>query len=511
MEKSNNLGFNMSKEELEYIRALDSIPRLTDEEINSFSITNIHNDTNYRKRIIESNLWRVVRCAKTFRGSGINFIELVQEGSTGLIKAIDRFKYGTYGDFIRSINANIFYAIKNAFTDKYGIIKLPCNMENDIYIYKKCFDKYISENGVVPSIDEMTKIANVTYEQSSSYYNFCFDVLSLNETVDDEEIIYNVVDDNESVENIVEDKLLNAEKKRVLYDAINDKRLTEKERIVLIYRYGFYNNEIYTYRQIAQNFGSTFQNFAEKEKYALKKIRGFESIKYLLDSIDYLIDVDSNERKGNMKSPAQTIYEFFKDYTKQEVDEVISKLTDEDLNRLHKRYDENYNIISFADDEDKYRFYRLLIPKMKKMLKRSDSVTSPKIDDNISDDDISTHSSQENVDNRDSDNLNVSNYDYQEKNLFNVLLQSDMNAIKLEKLFNLISPEETTIVSLKLGLFNKRCITTDAISKILNVDKFVVRNVTKKFLSLYKKLIMEYLDQEISKIINDEEDYQKTK
>ena len=145
------------------------------------------------------------------------------------------------------------------------------------------------------------------------------------------------------------------------------------------------------------------------------------------------------------------------------------------------------------------------------MLKRSDSVTSPKIDDNISDDDISTHSSQENVDNRDSDNLNVSNYDYQEKNLFNVLLQSDMNAIKLEKLFNLISPEETTIVSLKLGLFNKRCFTTDAISKILNVDKFVVRNVTKKFLSLYKKLIMEYLDQEISKIINDEEDYQKTK
>ena len=60
-------------------------------------------------------------------------------------------------------------------------------------------------------------------------------------------------------------------------------------------------------------------------------------------------------------------------------------------------------------------------------------------------------------------------------------------------------------------MFNKRCFTTDAISKILNVDKFVVRNVTKKFLSLYKKLIMEYLDQEISKIINDEEDYQKTK
>ena len=51
-------------------------------------------------------------------------------------------------------------------------------------------------------------------------------------------------------------------------------------------------------------------------------------------------------------------------------------------------------------------------------------------------------------------------------------------------------------------MFNKRCFTTDATYKLLSIDKSVVRNVTKKFLSLYEKLLMEYIDEEISKIIN---------
>ena len=63
-------------------------------------------------------------------------------------------------------------------------------------------------------------------------------------------------------------------------------------------------------------------------------------------------------------------------------------------------------------------------------------------------------------------------------------------------------PEGITIVSLKIALFNKRCFTTDATYKLLSIDKSVVRNVTKKFLSLYEKLLMEYIDEEISKIIN---------
>ena len=255
----------IKEEDIAYINAIDHISKLTSEEIKEFSINNIHNDKTYRKRIIESNLYRVISIALKYISECVEFLDLVEEGNIGLIKAIDNFNYGDYKVFVKCINKNIFYSIKVAIIEKSNLIKIPRYLTSDFYSYKNYFDKYVLDNGHVPMIDEMEKIVGVNYKQSSIYYNLCYGFLSLSET---NEEYFNRF---ELLEDFIEDKLLEEEKRKIIYRAINESNLTDKEKSVIIYSYGM-SNKVLERMMIAKKLEISNSRVGQLEKNAIKKL-----------------------------------------------------------------------------------------------------------------------------------------------------------------------------------------------------------------------------------------------
>ena len=462
MKNSIKLSEYIKEEDKEYINIIESIPKLTNEEIKSFNINNIHNDANYRKRIIEANLYRVAKIALKINCEYIDYLDLVEEGNVGLIKAIDSFHYGDYNSFIKSINASICYSIKTAISEKGKIIKLPRYMNANFYKYKKCFDKYVLDNGDIPAIDEMVKIANVTYEQSSIYHNLCFEFLSLE---DRNEGYFNHF---ELLEDFMEDKLMEEEKRRIIYDAINNSNLTDKEKSAIIYRYGLYTNK-FEKNTLAKKLNVSNSRVGGLAKNAIKKLRLNKNIQLLLKSVDYVTIKDSANNNLEKRSKyAINIYDFFKEYTKEQVDAVISRLSDKDLEILHKRYDFNYYIIP-ASKKDINAYYSHLVPKMKKMLENIDSVI------------YKTDIMKKNIKMKVNGNETINEYEYKIDNKYSYLKNESI----VRRILKLLEPEDVTIITLKFGLFNDRCFSIEAISDLFGIEKDLVVSTINNFLEMY--------------------------
>lgn len=285
------LKFDSTDPVHEYLKEISSYPLLTaDEEKKLFELYK-NGDEGARKKLINSNLRLVVyavkRVHKEYIGNqkvSLNFLDLIQEGNIGLIKAIDKF------DLSKGMRLSTYalwwikQCIQRAIFDTGSLIRIPDNTgmkANRIIRYKYL---YMIENGKEPSIDDYVKEFGYTVEQINRCLDLEYSLVSLQEPVKaDEEgsalIETFVPDKHDYVEELV-NKLYSEE----LWTKIKS-ILSEREYDILVKRMGKYAGDVYTLNRIGKEYNLTRERIRSLEHNALEKIK--IKRKSLFRGIDY--------------------------------------------------------------------------------------------------------------------------------------------------------------------------------------------------------------------------------
>lgn len=259
-----------------YLKEIGKIPLFTPEEekkyLAEYQKTKDHELFN---KIIESNLRLVVSIAKKYSGRGLEFLDLIEEGNFGLMKAIEKFdpnkgyKLSTYATWW------IRQAITRALGDKSRSIRLPIHIHEKYNRYKRYLDQYFQTNEKLPTEEEIMKAVKINRTVLQELYRIDgLDPISLDCPVNndeaDAESIGDFVADNSDNSNFEEHTMVRINTKRIC-DIMND-CLTPKQQDILTRRYGLDGTEGMTLDAIGQSYGLTRERIRQIEKKALEKL-----------------------------------------------------------------------------------------------------------------------------------------------------------------------------------------------------------------------------------------------
>lgn len=265
--------------EEEYIKEIKNIPLLSAEEEIELA-KKIHISDKYREAFIKSNLRLVAYIARNYKGYGLEFLDLVEEGNIGLIKAVDKFDWTKGYKFSSYAEWWIKQAIKKAIHDKGRAIRIPVNQSSKVCAYKRTFNKLMPIYGSNPPIEMIAEAMQISVAEVEQlrYFNNIINVISLNSTInsDGDEIEKMIPSDTNDLEV--------ADKKMLLEDIVKAMGiLTEKEKEVLLHRYGFYDNKPKTLIKTAEIMNcNSHESIRITQQRALTKLKRSHYLKSLL-------------------------------------------------------------------------------------------------------------------------------------------------------------------------------------------------------------------------------------
>ena len=254
-----------------YLKEIGQIRLLTPEEEVDLAKRVSEGDQSAKNKLTEANLRLVVSIAKKYSGRGLHILDLIQEGNTGLIRAVDKFDWTKGNKFSTYATWWIRQAITRAIADQARTIRVPVHMVEVINKATRCNRKLVQELGREPTVEEIAKELNLPVEKIIEANRTAADTLSLDTPVGDEE--------DTSIGSFVEDERTpgpaDATSNALLAEALKEilDTLTEREADVLKMRFGMYDGRTHTLEEVGQIFGVTRERIRQIENKAIRKLR----------------------------------------------------------------------------------------------------------------------------------------------------------------------------------------------------------------------------------------------
>lgn len=265
-----------------YLREIGKIPLLKPDEELALAKKVVAGDKRAKDKMAEANMRLVVSIAKRYSGRGLDFLDLIQEGNTGLLRAVEKFdpdkgfKFSTYATWW------IRQAITRAIADQARVIRIPVHMVETINKLLRTQRRMTQELNREPSIEELAKELEMEPEKVEYVIKIKQDIHSLDAGVgrdgeDEDSVLGDFVEDEDMVSPIdsAADQLLKEQVQSILGT------LSEREQKILKMRFGLDDGKSHTLEEVGQEFSVTRERIRQIEAKALTKLRKHKDVKKL--------------------------------------------------------------------------------------------------------------------------------------------------------------------------------------------------------------------------------------
>ncbi|NUQ01426.1 MAG: RNA polymerase sigma factor RpoD [Armatimonadetes bacterium] len=266
-----------------YLRDIGRVPLLTQEEELDLARRIEQGDGEAKKRLTEANLRLVVSIAKRYTGRNMSFLDLIQEGNIGLIRAVEKFDFRKGFKFSTYATWWIRQAITRAIADQARTIRIPVHMVETINKLLKTKRELVQALGREPTVEELASELDMPPERVADIQRIAPEPLSLETPIGEQEDSHlgDFIEDDRSVSpaDVASNMVL-----REQLDAVLN-TLSQRERDVLRMRYGLDDGWPRTLEEVGQHFEVTRERIRQIEAKALKKLRHPSKIRQLRDYI----------------------------------------------------------------------------------------------------------------------------------------------------------------------------------------------------------------------------------
>ena len=268
-----------------YLKEIGRVPLLSSEEEIDLAIRIANGDVQAKQRLSEANLRLVVSIAKRYLGRGMQFLDLIQEGNLGLIKAVDKFDYTKGFKFSTYATWWIRQAITRAIADQARTIRIPVHMVETINKVKKVQRQLLHQNGHEPTPDEIADELDLPVDKVREIMRVAQEPVSLETPIGEEE-------DSHLGDFIPDDGApapADAASHTMLREQLTDvlSTLTPREEKVLRLRFGLEDGRSSTLEEVGKEFNVTRERIRQIEAKALRKLRHPSRSRKLKDYLDY--------------------------------------------------------------------------------------------------------------------------------------------------------------------------------------------------------------------------------
>ncbi len=254
-----------------YLKEIGRIPLLTPEEEQSLAARMLDGDEQAKERMINANLRLVVSIAKRYMGRGMHFLDLIQEGNLGLMKAVEKFDYSKGYKFSTYATWWIRQAITRSLADQARTIRIPVHMVETINKVIRTSRQLLVERGHEPSDEEIAEVMGIPVEKVRDVRKISIEPVSLEAPIGEEEDsrLGDFIPDTDafSPSEVASNTLLREELDKVL------DTLTSRERTVLELRFGLLDGHESTLEEVGKQFNVTRERIRQIEAKALRKLR----------------------------------------------------------------------------------------------------------------------------------------------------------------------------------------------------------------------------------------------
>ena len=265
-----------------YLREIGKIPLLTPEEEADLAQRIVKGDKKAKDKMVESNMRLVVSIAKRYGGRGLDFLDLIQEGNTGLLRAVEKFdpskgfKFSTYATWW------VRQAITRAIADQARTIRIPVHMVETINKVLRTTRKLTSELNREPTNEEIARELDMEPEKIDYVMRIKQDIASLDASVgregdDEDSVLGDFIEDEER--DSPEDSAANQILKEQLSEIIAT--LTDREQKIIRLRFGIGGGRPHTLEEVGNEFDVTRERIRQIEAKALSKLRKNKETKKL--------------------------------------------------------------------------------------------------------------------------------------------------------------------------------------------------------------------------------------
>jgi RNA polymerase primary sigma factor len=267
-----------------YLKEIGRISLLSPEEELALSVKIANGDESSKNKLAESNLRLVVSIAKRYVGRGLLFLDLIQEGNIGLMKAVEKFDYGKGYKFSTYATWWIRQAITRALADQARTIRVPVHMVETINKMARVQRQMTLELNREPTDDEIAKKMGITVDKVREVMKISQDPVSLETPIGEE-------DDSHLGDFIKDERSMSPDEyatNEILKEQIQEtlSTLQEREREVLELRFGLIDGTSHTLEEVGKKFNVTRERIRQIEAKALRKLRHPSRAKKLKDFLD---------------------------------------------------------------------------------------------------------------------------------------------------------------------------------------------------------------------------------